>query len=187
MDTARIGARAKAAAEAMLKANSADAALAAETALRAAAAIHDFETATRDASASFTNRAIGTPQFIRTITLRGDFSPHALFSIDGLALPFRMLVYRLRRPRRDSCAANRHPRRFTTASSCWRIGDIATRVASSIATCPYSQPGSANRLIARRLTHLAWRHYAVSILFFPHDRVLGHYGLPPAGLHHLRA
>ena len=84
---------ATAAAEAMAKTNSPDAALAAETAQRAAAAVHDLETAVRAASASFINLAPGAPRFRRSITLRGrNLSANALFSIDGIPLSFRMLT-----------------------------------------------------------------------------------------------
>jgi hypothetical protein len=83
---------AKAAAEAMVKANTPETALAAETAQRAAAAIDDLEVAVRAAAGTFANRPVDAPQFERVITLRGrNLSPNGIFSIDGLALPFRML------------------------------------------------------------------------------------------------
>ena len=83
---------ASAAADALLKVDTADNALAAETAQRAAAAIGDLETAVRGAAGTFANRPADAPAFTREITLRGrNLSPTGIFSIDGLALPFRML------------------------------------------------------------------------------------------------
>ena len=83
---------AMAAADALVKVDTAENALAAETAQRAAAAIADLETAVRGAAGTFANRPADAPTFTRVITLRGrNLSPAAIFSIDGIALPFRML------------------------------------------------------------------------------------------------
>jgi hypothetical protein len=83
---------ATAAADAMLKVDTADNALAAETAQRAAVAIADLEMAVRGAPGTFANRPADAPTFTRVITLRGrNLSPAGIFSIDGFALPFRML------------------------------------------------------------------------------------------------
>jgi hypothetical protein len=83
---------AQAAADAMVKVDTPENALAAETAQRAAAAIADLEAAVRAAAGTFANQPTGAPIFTRVITIRGrNLSPVALFSIDGLALPFRML------------------------------------------------------------------------------------------------
>ena len=84
---------AAAAAAAMVKVDTTENALAAETAQRAAGAIGDLESATRAAAGTFPNRSAGTPAFERVITLRGrNLSPNGIFSIDGRALPFRMLA-----------------------------------------------------------------------------------------------
>ena len=96
---------AKAAADALLKVDTAENALAAETAQRVAAAILDLETAVRSAAGTFANQPADAPTFMRTITIRGrSLSPTGIFSIDGLALPFRML-----KPDPFDAAARRMP------------------------------------------------------------------------------
>ena len=83
---------ATAAAAALVKVDTAENALAAKTAQRAAAAIGDLEAAVRAAAGTFANQPAGAPRFERVITIRGrNLSPNGIFSIDGRALPFRML------------------------------------------------------------------------------------------------
>lgn len=65
----------------------------AEIAQRAAAALYDLDAALTQLVPRQLNRAPGEPVFTRTIELRGrNLSPEGLLQIDGMELPFRMLV-----------------------------------------------------------------------------------------------
>lgn len=76
-------------------ANSRDAStkLQAEIAQRAAAALYDLASALTQVLPRQLNRPPGAPAFTRTIELRGrNLSPEGLLQIDGMELPFRMLI-----------------------------------------------------------------------------------------------
>ena len=86
-------ASAASAAAALVKVDTPENALAAQTAQRAAGAIADLEAAATTAAGTFPNQSAGAPRFERVITLRGrNLSPNGIFSIDTRALPFRMLA-----------------------------------------------------------------------------------------------